>query len=920
MRLDTHVVQQLRLDARQQVDAGDPSAALASLKKALSLWRGPVLAGMERRAWQPEVHRWEEEHVAIRGLCSEIQLELGRYDELVAELSVFVPQHPTLEQPRAMLMRGLAYSGRQADALQLYRSTAEFLRDELGIAPSEELSALHQQVLSGALVAPTHGRAAPAHGRAAPTHGRPEAPVVVEAPASHQVLCQLPGNLAEFTGREEELAVMRQVLVPGPGPVPVVALVGPGGTGKTALAVHAAHEMRSVFSQGQLYVNLRGMSAEAVAPEEALARFLRGLGVTGPLPETLDERAESFRSLVADRRILIVLDDAGDARQVLPLLPGTGSSAVVVTSRARLATLPSTRVLALDVLERPQALTLLSRLVGQERLAAEPDLAAQVVEYCGRLPLAVRIVGAKLSSKPHWSLRKVAGRLADERRRLDELAHESLEVRSCLELSHQGISPDARRLFRRLTLVTSTDFPSWLCAPLMDLPLDAAEDLLEELLDARLLDMTSPAGAAEPRYRMHDLVRLYAAELLVDREPREERESALRRLGVSALAMADRAHRTVCGGDFTLVHRLSARPVVPDEILDQVGDDWRRWYEADRLVLTALCQQLAHQGDDELAWDMAATCRCLASLWFFFDDWKAMHEAALAATERHGNERGRAAMLLGLGDLHLTKRNYDEAVPLLTRALELFHEVGDAYGYALALRKVACTDRVRGRYEVALDRWQEAATTLERVGDIEAQVQVLRWTGQTLVEMGRPDDAVPYLCKAEEMVEGFGGRSGPQVLLGLAELRVAQGDVTGASAHFGEALKGALGNGDLSARCYALWGLGWIDVLQGRAPQAEAHLQEALALSRDIHDRLLEAAILYWLAASRKTTGDTPSAVRLLEAGAELCRAMEAPTRLRRFTHALAALDSPASGPGHLHLVGVPPFPDPQDDSGFRWA
>ncbi|MEU7428115.1 BTAD domain-containing putative transcriptional regulator [Streptomyces sp. NPDC040750] len=878
VRLDIHAVEELRVEAKQQLDAGDRTAALASLKKALSFWRGPALAGMERRAWQPEVHRWEEEYVAIRGLCSEIQLGLGLYDELVTELSVFVKQHPTLEQPRAMLMRALAYSGRQADALQLYRGTAEFLLDELGITPGEELNALHQQVLSGALVPPPQVRTAVS--------------VAVEPSASWQAPCQLPGDFAEFIGREEEIAAMRNALLPGPGPVPVVALVGPGGTGKTALAVHAAHEMRSVFSEGQLYVNLRGMSPESVMPEEALARFLRGLGITGPLPETLDERAELFRSMVADRRILIVLDDAGDAQQVLPLLPGTGSSAVVVTSRARLATIPLTCTLELEVLQRHQALQLLGRLVGDDRLAADPDTAAQVVEYCGRLPLAVRIVGAKLNSKPHWSLRRVAARLADERRRLDELAHENLEVRSCLELSHQGISPDARRLFRRLSLIT-TDFPRWLAAPLMDMPLDAAEDLLEELLDARLLDMTSPSGAAEPRYRMHDLVRIYAVELLVDIEPRQERESTVRRLGITALAMADRAHRTVCGGDFAVVHSLGVRPAAPDDILDLIGDDWRGWYEADRLVLTALCQQLARQGDDELAWDMAATCRCLVSLRFFFEDWRAMHEAALAVTERRGNERGKAVMLLGLGDLHLTRRNYEEALPLLTRALELFREVGDEYGYALALRKVACTDRVQGRYELALERWQEAMTTLEAVDDTEARAQVLRWTGQTLVEMGQANDAIPYLQKAEQLVQGFSGRSGPQVLLSLAELRLVQGDLDEAARQFGEGLTRASRNGDLSARCYALWGLGWIDVLKERTPQAEEHLQEALVLSRDIHDRLLESDILYGLAAARQARGDVPGAAELLETGADLCRAMEAPTRLERFVRALAVLDGP---------------------------
>ncbi|MET8450475.1 BTAD domain-containing putative transcriptional regulator [Streptomyces sp. NPDC005209] len=931
--IDTTTVLQMRAVAQEQLTSGSHEAALTSLQSALSLWRGPVLSGISRRTWVSETRRWDEEYVQLQKMRCGIQFDLGMYDDLVTELTPFIEKHPLLENFRAMLMSALAHSGRQADALQLYRDTAHLLREELGVTPGREIRELHERILRGDTGSPEAARpGVPTTSSAASAEAThtghasnsmasdaapaapvgPEsahaAPVPSDAPTPAQAVrpqersgatpdpkpltaartpsgpCQLPGDLAEFTGRQAEAEFLEQVLAPRAGSVPLVLLVGAGGTGKTALAVHVAHRLRSVFPDGQLYVNLRGMSEQPVSPEATLARFLRELRLPSPLPETLDERAESLRSLLADRRMLLVLDDAGDAEQVLPLLPGTGSCAVIVTSRFRLTTLPGGKVLELDVFRQPQALTLLSLLIGHERMAAEPDVAEQLVEYCGRLPLAVRILGAKLASKPHWPLWKVATRLADERTRLDELAHENLGVRASLELSHQGIRPSARMLFRRLALLTLPDFADWVCAPLTDLPVDDAEELLEELLDARLLDVVSPEDAGEPRYRMHDLVRLYAREQVAELEPEEERTAALTRLGVITLALADSAHRNVCGGDFTVVHSLARPPAVPAEILDRVGQDPLAWYQRDRTTVAALCQQLAESGQDELAWDLAATCRCQFSVCFHFDEWRLTHELALKSTRQQGNERGSAAMLLGLGDLHLTRRDYDRAIPLLKEARELFRKVGDDHGHALAQRKVACGDRIQGRFQEALAGWQQCLPVLYAVGDIEAQAQVLRWSGQTLLEMGRTDEAWEMLQEARSTVEGFSGRSTAQVRLSLGEQALVRGELSQAEEDFSWGLAATSRNGDLSGHCYALWGLGWIDVLRENLIRAEERLREARELAHRIHDPLLESDIVYGLATARRMSGDPAGAAALLETGAALCREMNAPARLARFT------------------------------------
>ncbi|MFV2117592.1 AfsR/SARP family transcriptional regulator [Streptomyces sp. Act-28] len=886
IRLDTLTFRDLREEARGHSEANEHHRALSRLKAALALWRGPVLSGVARQAWQPEIRRWEEEYIATHESCFDIQLGLGLHEELIAELSAFIERYPLLERPRAQLMLALSRSGRQADALQLYHDTALLLKEELGVTPGRELRHVHERLLRG-----TEGPEGPARTSSTTVPGR--GPLAGAEPAAvveqEEAPCQLPADLAEFVGREDEMRRARAALTAESATAPVVLVVGSGGTGKTALAVHVAHRSRSDFPDGQLYVDLRGMDTHPVSAEEALARFLRELGVSGAsVPGSLDERAELFRSLIAHRRMLLVLDDASDARQLMPLLPGTGRCGVLITSRLRITTVPNAQVLELGEFTREHAHALLKRLAGAERVAAEPGVAAELIEYCGRLPLAVRIVGAKLASKPHWLLSRAAARMADEHRRLDELAHESLAVRSSLELSHHGLSPAARGLFRRLALLTTPDFSDWICAPLLDAPLAEAEDLLEELLDARLADVISPPGSARPRYRLHDLVRLFAMSCLNEKEPRAQQEAAVRRVAETTLALADLAHRKVCGGDFTVVHSTAPLSSVSTDVVARMSADPLGWYEADRSTITALCLQTAEQGQDELAWDLAATSRCLFSLRFHFDDWLLTHESALEAVRRRGNRRGEAALLLGLGDLYLTKRRYERAVPLLERSQQLFHRVGDRHGYALASRKAACADRVQGRPGTALARWRECLPILRAVGDLEAQAQVLRWTAQTELEQGRPDDAAVSLREAERVAEFFRGRSAAQVRLSQAEWHVVRGELASAADAYARGLDSTTALGDLSGRCAALLGLGTVALRRDRWREAEEYLRQALELSRGIQDPLLEADVLLGLAASRRAAGDPDGAAALLEEGAELCRRMRAPLRLERFLRTMA--------------------------------
>ncbi|WP_228977546.1 AfsR/SARP family transcriptional regulator [Streptomyces sp. DH12] len=965
--LDTALVRRLAAESEARAGAGEREEAAALLRRALSLWRGPLLEGTARRAWQPEVRAWEEERLALHARWAELESALGRYEGLVAELSALVQERPFLERPRAQLMTALYRSGRRADALRLYREGARLLDEELGVTPGPELRRLHEEILRDSLPPrpepPAPPRppasavpatpAAPAVPATPAVPAAPAAPAASEDPDSAAVPaaaatpppppspspapspppapdsappppppvgpCLLPGGVAEFVGREREVAVLTEVLAPGGRPadrdgtalpaagrVPVAEVVGAGGTGKTALALHVAHGCRPAFPDGQLYINLRGLHTDPVPPEEALARFLRELGTPGPaIPDGLEERAEKYRALLADRRVLIILDDAASAAQIRPLMPGTGSCAVVVTSRSRVATSFAARVVEPGLFSRAEARELLARIAGADRPAAEPDAARRLLEHCGRLPLAVSIVGAKLAAKPHWTLDRAAGRLADERRRLDELEHDSLAVRTSLALSYRGIGPVARLLLRRLAVLAPPDFADWIAPPLLDAAPDEAEAAVEELVDSRLVDVVGTDRAGQLRYRVHELVRLFAAERAAGSETEESRRAAVARTAEAAVAYAETAHRLVCGGEFTTVRGHPTRypgglpaggPATGDLPAGAAPGpgtapaDPLRWYEAERLTLTALVRQAAGHGLGGQAWDLAAVCRCLFRTRGHHDDWASTHRHALRAVRAAGDRRGKAATLLGLGELHLARRRHAEAVPLLEEAHRGFEEVGDAYGAALALRGAARAERYRGRYERALERWARCLPALRAAGDEEARAQVLRWTGLTLLELRDVDGAEPYLRRAEEITRRLHGRAADRSRLAPAALLRGRGRMEAAEAQYRRGLEAARALGDVVAVGHAYFGLGGIALERADWAGAEYLLGRCVEQARTVRDPLLEAGGLFCLAAARGHTGDPGAAYVLLKRSAALSLELDAPVRYARCRYAHAAV------------------------------
>ncbi|MFD0663066.1 AfsR/SARP family transcriptional regulator [Thermocatellispora tengchongensis] len=536
---------------RAAAAAGRPEEAAEALRTGLALWRGPALDGLNTPMLRQAANGLEELRLDVLEERIGCELRLNRIGPLAAELAALVAEHPLRETLRAQQMLALFRLGRQADALDAFHQARSVLQSELGVEPGAELRRVHQAILTAD---PSLGPPVPVHAvtridpqrEPGPEHdtASDSGPAVAiddnggrRIDPADRLPRQLPPQLGELIGRDREMADLRQTLLTAASadhPVCCV-ITGKAGSGKTALANAVAHEVRDVFRDGQLYAVFRGGGTGTNETHEILGAFLRALGEPASrLPESLEERSSLFRSRIAGRRILIVLDNAGPEAQVRPLLPAHGGGAALLSSRAALVGLESQSNLALDVLEPDDALRLLSQLVAPERVSAEPAAAEEIVRLCGGLPLAVRTVGARLAARQRWPLNVLASRLRDEHRRLDELVAGDLEVRATLQLSYSSLPDPIRLAFRRLGLISPAQFSPWLLAPLLDVTPAKAEYFAERLTDAQLVDAAGVGLDGQLRYGMHDLIRLFARERADAEEPIADQCEAIERLGVSS--------------------------------------------------------------------------------------------------------------------------------------------------------------------------------------------------------------------------------------------------------------------------------------------------------------------------------------------------------------------------------------------------
>ncbi|MBB5078801.1 DNA-binding SARP family transcriptional activator [Nonomuraea endophytica] len=668
--------------------------------EALALWQGEPLAGLDGDYAEAQRARLSEQRlVALEHRLGQ-DLDEGKHAEVVVELSALAAEHPTRERLRGLLMLALYRAGRQAEAIGVYTDTRKLLADELGVDPSPELAELYQQIIS----------ADPALGRA------PARPRAAAAPAARHVPRQLPADVADFTGRESEVEAMAAALRPGRSSALVVcAVAGAGGVGKTALAVHVAHRLAGDYPDGQLFVDLRGSGSQPLEVELVLGSLLRALGLE-EAPEELAERAALYRSMLADRRMLVVLDNAAGAGQVRPLLPGSATCGVLVTSRARLIGLSGARQVDLEVLGPVAALRLFARIVGEQRAEAERGAAMDLVAACGFLPLAIRIAAARLAARPNWSVAGMRDRLSDERRRLSELRAGDLAIEATFALGYEQLDEAHARAFRLLAVPDMADVSLRAAAALLDLPEQEAEAVCEALVDVSMLESLSPG-----RYRFHDLLRVFARSRV---DPAAADAALDRLLDHSAAAVAGR-FRSLFPGDrraellptaecedaFDPADTEALLSVVRQAATRKDADRYRLAWIVDMLTDVApesvafrhtLDLLVTRAGDEPRAEGLARYLRSTLSS----ADRQARRSDALAAIDlARGDHYVTAVATASLGVQAYDDGDYQASVELIRRGLDIFAAGGDRGAQALWLgllaRSLAAADEPGQAVEAA---------------------------------------------------------------------------------------------------------------------------------------------------------------------------------------------------------------------------
>ncbi|MGW6276987.1 tetratricopeptide repeat protein [Kribbella sp. NPDC055071] len=836
-------VDALRLTQLLDQAAQDMPAERQLLTEALALWRGTPFEDTGS-AWlvTAVAPRLVERYLA--GVERRIDLDLadGHELDLVADLVELTSRHPLRESLWVRRLVVLARSGRHAEALASYDAIRSLLADELGTDPGPELQAVHADLLAGRTPAAPDDRTVP----------------------RRLVPRQLPADIGGFTGRAADLLWLEARLDRGQDPsrrsVPICAIAGAAGIGKSALAIHTAHRFADRFTDGQLYVDLQGATAglQPLAPLEVLGRFLRALGVgAAAIPADPDEAGGLFRSLVADRRLLVVLDNAANAAQVNPLLPAGPGCGVLVTSRPVLTGIEGAQQLRLDALAPTEAIELLGRLAGAERIAAEPQAAAEVIRWCASLPLALRIAGARLATRPTWLVDTLAERLADAGRRLDELEIGEAGARASFAVSTEqarnSMDPLDRAAARSFGLLGAFDGPELgipVAAKLLDEPDAAAERVLERLVDIQLLETQSPG-----RYRLHDLLRLYAREL-AEQEPEQVRSAALVRVLTFYLATTWQTLRLLRPGDYRLA-RIAGGGTGGLDFADDLAA--LEWLDTERINLVAAVQQAAASGSadaEELAVHLAHMLYGFFLLRGDFSDWVQVNQAALGMARERGDLAGQAQVHNDLGVRSWRLAKYDEAVASLAESLTIRRTLGDLPGQAATLVNLGLVYQWQRQYGEALACLEESLAISGRIEDPRGAAGGLANLGDIYQRQERYEEALTALQESLAISRELGDRRSQATALsnlGALYSRQERYDLALTAQEDALAIFGELGDGDGEAFC--LTDIGVVQRRQGHHDDALARLRDSLAIRRQLGDLHGQAETLRELGATLHELG-----------------------------------------------------------------
>ncbi|MGN9844896.1 BTAD domain-containing putative transcriptional regulator [Nonomuraea sp. H19] len=807
-RVDANRFSTLLRRARAARREGDQAQAAALQRQALELWRGAPLDGLAAPWARVEATRLEEVRAVAVEEYAEDLMALGEHAEAVSELTAHTAVHPLREHPRAQLMLALTLMGRPAEALEVYADARQSLVTQLGVEPGAELRRVHRAVLN----------------REAHPQKRPSTP-------ARQAPAQLPADASAFTARQRELAWLRDLLTSSGGRKAAVAAVnGPGGIGKSALVIHIAHSVAEHFANGVLYLNLHGSTPglDPVTPAAALARMLRALGENS-VPESLDEASSLFRTLTAERDLLIILDNAADVRQVRPLLPSGPGCSVLVTSRKPLTTLDAEH-LHLAGLTEEEAVALLARVAGPDRIRTEPEAAALLARLCGGLPLAVRISGARLAARPDWRIEDLAGRLADERRRLDTLDYADLAVRASIAVSHRQLQaePSGEDAATTLPFLGLLDLPVLtlpVAAELTGWPQDRTEAALDRLIDSRLLNVTHDA------YQTHDLTRLYAREQ-AGRLPEEVTAAATRRVMHHYIATLQRAS--------TLIDPMTAETLsdYPPERDGAPLDDPRQaaaWMLAERDNILALVRQ-ANQGGDP--WTSAALALSLnrpfdAMAWH--RELNTIHTRALEVAARGVDHLTLARLRNVLGTACRELRQFEEALEHLLHGRDHLRQAGLPETTLGLHGNLVSLYRRLGRHDQALASVEEGLA-LAKARDLPThEARYLAMRGQIYFDLQRFEESVAALEESVARWAEIGSPYGEAIaLMNMADahLELKQYDRAREAYRRGHDLSKITGlrQGEI----LALWGMGRAARHLGDLEVSMGYTRQSLLLMREL--------------------------------------------------------------------------------------
>ncbi len=860
--LDSSMFESLLAEGGHLRDAGDTRQAMQVLSRAYDLWRGHPLADLGiSSAWEGSIARLEAQHRGLVDSLLDLRLQYGDPAGAAVLLSGRLTEDPYDEQLWRRLVDTLVAAGRTSEARAAYSKAVRTLADELGVEPGPELEAAGARAQNG------HTANWPDPGIPAVRTPKPEA---AEPPGPMSALAltepqrppsQLPLDLADFSGRAEYLDQLRD-LVCGRDPVrpPIAVISGAPGTGKSSLAVRLGHLVRESFPDGQIYLDMRG-ATDPRDPAGALTDLLLSLNMPDfAVPADPDRRSAMLRSELASRRVLIILDDVASASQVAPLMPGTGASAVVVTSRNRLMDLAGADPMPLDTFDDGEATELLLRVAGAGRIDRGSPAAEEILLACGNLPLAIRIVASRLAQRPDLSPSELARRLRDETHRLDELTIGELAVRTSADLSYDSLSPEEARLYRLIGHFAVGEFSARVLEPVASPAV--VRRSLDRLIEVNLVQISSIDPTGKARYRVHDLLRLHAIGV----GDENQKADALKDLATLLDALLAKVRRAAAALPFGYFGNLDYEgPLLSPDPQPFTDTDAIAWFDSERSSFVPAIRAAAQNGLHEHAWRLAAAWGPYLDMRAGFDDWNESHQPGLLSAVTCGDRRGAAILHRNLGQLALYQDDWDAAWLHLSTSAELFAEVGDRFGEGIAAVGVGTWLRERGRPDDALTHYENAVRAFVEVGD--ANGEAVARSAVASIWLARDDTVIAGRYLAEAFLLGV--RRGDRhreakVRRRIATLRSHQGRPEQAVRQLQASLAIFTKIGDDHCAAYARADLGRALVAVGEDAAARKMLLDAIEIGHRLGDRSVEGEAAYHLGRLHATTGNSDFARRYL--------------------------------------------------------